>query len=373
MVCPALVFLLAAAPPAGTLPFSAPGWELRGDAAVERFEGRDTLRVDNGWALRPGLALQDGTVDLDVRVSRRRSFVYVVFRMDGERESEEMYLRPHKSSLPDAVQYAPVYQGQSAWQLYWGPGGTAAVAFEPGVWTHVRVIVSGRRAALFVGDMATPVLAVPRLGREPRAGGLGLRAFVPADTPGTEPAARFADVVVRPGAADLSAVTFPPVAEEPRAVRAWAVSEALPPSGGDDAPPAVSSWRTADALPGGLVELNRLVAPPPGPPPAPPARLVARAAARVIVRSAAAGTRPFDLGFSDAATVFLNGQPLYHGEAGYDFAGRRDGLIRYDQARLYLPLVAGENELVVVVTDGFGGMGLMGRFPDASGLTVEAR
>src|SRR6185503_11019727 len=178
-------------------------------AAAERFEGRDTVRIDTGWAVRPDAALQDGTIDFDVRLTRRRSFVYVAFRMAGERELEEMYLRPHKSSLPDAVQYAPVYQGQSAWQLYHGPGGTAAVPFEPGAWTHVRVVLSGRRAALFVGDMAQPVLAVPRLGHEPRAGGIALRSFVPAGTAGTEHAARFASVVVRPEVADLSGVTFP--------------------------------------------------------------------------------------------------------------------------------------------------------------------
>ena len=47
--------------------------------------------------------------------------------------------------------------------------------------------------------------------------------------------------------------------------------------------------------------------------------------------------------------------------------------IGYDQARLYLPLQAGDNELVVVVADGFGGMGLMARFPDATGLEIDAR
>ena len=44
---------------------------------------------------------------MDVKVTRRRSFVYVTFRMEDEQEYEELYLRPHKSGLPDAVQYAP--------------------------------------------------------------------------------------------------------------------------------------------------------------------------------------------------------------------------------------------------------------------------
>jgi hypothetical protein len=372
MVSLAILALLAAAAPERALPFDRPGWELRGDAVVEPFDGRDTVRIDTGWAVRRDVVLEDGTLEFDVRVTRRRSFVYVTFRMADDRELEEMYLRPHKSDLPDAVQYAPVYQGQSAWQLYHGPGATAAVPFEAGAWTRVRVVLQGRRAALFVGTMNTPVLVVPRLGREPRAGYIALRSFVPPGTRGSvvggrpEPAARFANVVVRPDAAvDLSTLPVPPVAAEAQAVRAWAVSEALPAPAGD-VPPVVASWRDAETLPSGLLELHRVVTLPEG-------KREMTAAARVVVRASSAGTRRLDLGFSDGATVFLNGQPLFRGEAAYDYEGRREGLIRYDQARLYLPLRAGDNEVMVVVTDGFGGMGLMGRFPDAAGLTVEAR
>lgn len=95
-----------------------------------------------GRATRRDVRLQDGTIDVDVMVTNRRSFVYVGFRMATDEHHEEFYLRPHKSNLPDAVQYAPVFQGRSAWQLYHGPSGTAATGLVPNVWTRVRV---GRR------------------------------------------------------------------------------------------------------------------------------------------------------------------------------------------------------------------------------------
>jgi hypothetical protein len=38
---------------------------------------------------------------------------------------------------------------------------------------------------------------------------------------------------------------------------------------------------------------------------------------------------------------------------------------------IYLPLVAGDNELVVAVSEDLGGWGLQARFPDPSGLTLE--
>ena len=129
------------------------------------------------------MKLQDGTIEMDVQVTRRRSFVYITFRMQDDKEYEDFYMRPHKSGLPDALQYAPVHQGQSAWQLYHGPGATTAVEFQPGAWTRLRLVVQGSRAAVFLGAGDRPAM-VARLAREPRAGYIALRAFLLPDTPG---------------------------------------------------------------------------------------------------------------------------------------------------------------------------------------------
>jgi hypothetical protein len=372
---------------AETVPLSDGQWRLEGTGtAIERFDGRDTLRMETGTAVRSGTSLQDGTIDFDVMLSRRRSFVYVHFRVVDEREHEEIYFRPHKSGLPDAVQYAPVFQGQSAWQLYHGPGGTAALAFEPGVWTHVRVVLKGRRAALFVGADAKPVM-VSRLAREPRAGAIAFGSFVPRGTPGTDVPARFSNVSVR---ADAGGYVFPPEppekAADPGVIRAWSVSRAFAPKEPPpDALPAAATTgelQRVEASASGLVELHRYVRlPEPGAEPAaagamalPAGRQEAAAVARVKVRAAEAGRRRLDLGYSDRVTVFLNGRPLYQGDASYSFdTPRREGLIGYDQASLFLPLDKGDNELAVLVSDSFGGWGLMARFADPSGLTVEAR
>ena len=189
-----------AAAGADPLPIKDGKWQLEGPAvAVATRDGRDVIEVETGFAYRRDVALKDGTIEFDVQLTRRRSFVYLLFRMGEDREQEEFYLRPHKSGLPDAVQYAPVYQGQSAWQLHHGPGATAAIEFEPDAWTRVRVVLEDRRAALYVGDMTKPALFVPRLAHEPRAGHIALRGFLPPGTPGTGPIARFANVSVQPG------------------------------------------------------------------------------------------------------------------------------------------------------------------------------
>jgi hypothetical protein len=363
------------------LSFSDKTWELQGERTTIVREGeRDVLQVETGVGRRRDVRFEDGTIDFDVQLTSRRSFVYVEFRAAGDGEHEEVYLRPHKSSLPDAVQYAPVWQGRSSWQLYHGPGGTAAVSFEPGAWTHVRVIFEGRRAALFVKNMEKPALIVPHLAREPRPGYIGLRGFLPADVPGAGPIARFANVVVRPGPAAFDfeaalATAAPPSREAPAEsvtiVSRWAVSQSFVPENDDvSALPAAAitgEFRKIDAEIGGLLELHRYV-------PVPRDSRVTAGVARVRIRAAAAGSYAFDLGFSDIATVFLNGRPIFRGDASYSVdRPRREGLIGYDQARLYLPLVSGNNDLSILVSDVFGGWGIMGRFLGAQGLTIEAR
>ncbi len=350
------------------LPFSDGGWTLGGPgSAIVAFDGRDSLAVETGAAERRDVSFGDGTLEFDVQVTRRRSFVSVWFRILDEGTREEFYLRPHKSSLPDSVQYAPAYQDQSAWQLYHGPGATNAIAFEPGVWTHVKVVVDGTRAALFVGG--APALIVPRLAGKAGAGPIALGAFTPAATPGSGPVARFANVTVKPEVDAVDWAAAPKAVDPgPGTIRAWAVATAFASSPrAVPARPEAEGWKAVGVEPQGLLPLDRYVTRPAG-------TREATAAARVHVVAAQAGTRVLELGFSDVATVFLNGRPVFTGDATYSFdRPRRDGVIGWDQARLYLPLVQGDNELLVVVSDVFGGWGLMGRFPDPEGLSIDAR
>jgi hypothetical protein len=386
--CVVLSLSLATGVQSGVQPISmaASDWSLEGArTALVPYEGRNVLEVETGFGYRRAVRLMDGTIDFDVELTRRRSFVYVNFRMASDEEHEEFYLRPHKSSLPDALQYAPVWQGQSAWQLHHGPGGTAAVAFDAGVWTHVRVVMQGRHAALFVGDMTRPALLVARLSRDPRPGYIGFGGLaVPATG---QPIARFSNIVVQPevvgfdfasalaeqaaSAATPDAQAPPPVVLAPGTsalvIREWAVSKAFPAETQPLVPGLPSENRlvpfqrlTSEA--DGLLELHQYVT-------LPESGRFTAAVARVRVQTDRAEVRALDLGFSDVATVFLNGRPIFTRDDSYSFdRPRRDGLIGYDQARVYLPLTQGVNQIDVVVSDRFGGWGLMGRFVDATGL-----
>lgn len=353
-----------------SLDLDKPGWELKGDARVEQLDGRSALVLRSGFAYRRDVRLGDGTVELDMRVSGDRSFAYLLFRMQSDQDYEELYFRPHKSRLPDAIQYGPVYQGLTNWKLYHGPGATAAAAFPTHQWIHVRLVLQGDRAAVLVGDQRLPQLVVPRLARGSDPGYIALRAFLPADEKTEAAPVAYANVTLSPEVRYDFAGATPPPLPPPGVVSEWRLSPAFPPGPGPvralpSGLPPREAWKDALSEPDGMVVLGRQVPLPEG------TRDVA-VAASLSLRAKKAGVRRIDLGFSDAVSVFLNGQILYSGDFRYsqNFP-RQDGLITLDQASLYLPLREGDNELVAVVRQVFGGWGLIARIEERAGLELR--
>jgi hypothetical protein len=91
---------------------------------------------------------------VDVATPAVRGFFGFDFRIDDKGANyEEVYLRQHKSGLPDAMQYTPVLNTGRNWQIYNGPGFTGAVDIPKGVWFHLRLEVVGAQAKLYVKDM----------------------------------------------------------------------------------------------------------------------------------------------------------------------------------------------------------------------------
>jgi len=343
-------------------------WQIQGDVERVARRGRRAFRLSTGIATRRDVAFQDGTVEFDLEMSGERSFVYLRFRMESDREYEEFYLRPHKSSLPDAIQYAPVYGGVSGWQLYHTAGFTASAPMPTGRWVHVRLVVRGDRAALFLDSAAEPAMVIPRLARPSRSGYLSIRSFVPDGARGAE-TVFYSNLVVEPGVTPVDFGQHPVESESvPGVIARWEVSEPFPnPEGHVTALPDAyrGGWRAVSAEPSGLVVLDRYLDRPEG------ARR-AGVLARINLQSDGPGVARLNLGFSDAVTVFLGGRPIFSADAAYsqNFP-RQDGLIGLSQSVVYVPLVPGRNEVVVAVTDVFGGWGLMAQLVEPIGLRVS--
>jgi hypothetical protein len=80
---------------------------------------------------------------------------------------------------------------------------------------------------------------------------------------------------------------------------------------------------------------------------------------------------PLEFGFSDRAVVFLDRRPLFRGDDAYRTRDYRFlGSIGWWDT-VYLPLREGANELVVAVSETFGGWGLQARLPADAAVSIQ--
>ena len=156
----------AASPEASELsvPADSPRWALQDRATTADYRGRKCLMLNGGTATVKDFEMRDGVVDVDAITSAPFGFFGFQFHIDKENANfEELYLRQHNSGFPDTIQYTPVLGTGRNWQLFNGPGFTDSVDIPKDVWFHLRLVVTGAQAKLYVKDMNTPALVMDDL------------------------------------------------------------------------------------------------------------------------------------------------------------------------------------------------------------------
>jgi hypothetical protein len=343
-------------------------WLFEGRAGVAEFAGRRCIMLDGGAATLKDLALRDGVIDLDVATPATRGFFGIQFRTDSL-NGEFVYLRQHKSGLPDAMQYTPVLNTGLNWQLYSGPGFTAAVDIPRDTWFHLRLAVAGAQARLYVQDTTRPALDIADLKSGVERGEVALADLIGATC--------FSNVQVRV-TPDAPWQRRPP-ATPPGTLVHWSLSPAYDALQRDLERPlspaerAAIAWQDVEAEPPGIVAIYRYrQAPHPRVTfqsdfstrlePQPGMKVVY---ARTTIRSDRDVVRKLSLGYSDDVTVFLNGRILYRGRSAQAF---RDpgflGIVSPDDDAVYLPLRKGNNELVLALSELGGGWGFVARLAE---------
>ena len=345
-------------------------WRLEGRAAVTDHQGRRCLRIDGGAATLKNFKLKDGVIDMEVSTPAARGFFGPQFRIsDDEANGEWVYLRQHKSGLPDAMQYTPILNGGLNWQIFNGPGFTGAIDIPRDAWFHLRLELTGAQAKLYVGDTLKPVLIMSDLKTGIREGQVAL-AVLTGET-------YFSDVRIR----ETPAVAWQrhPPAMPPGTITRWRLSESLDALSRDLERPLTKSqrdsleWQDVEAEPPGFVivtrhhpspqvrvsfanDFSKRLEPQPG------TRLVY---ASTRIDSDRDRVRKLLIGYSDEVSVFLNGAILYRGRSAQNF---RDpgflGIVNPENDAVYLPLKRGANDLVLGLSELGGGWGFVCRLVD---------
>lgn len=346
-----------------SVPPDSPRWELDGKAKPVEYLGRKCLLLDGGSATLKDLEMRDGVIDVDVATPAARGFFGPQFRIAGE-NGEWVYLRQHKSGAPDAMQYTPVLNTGLNWQLYNGPGFTGAVDIPRDVWFHLRLVVTGAQAKLYIKNMDQPALVMNDLKTGIQKGQVALAVLI-GET-------YFSNFEIRQ-TPDIPWVRQPSPMP-PGTLIKWGLSPAYDALERDlESPLTVAEtsaipWEEVQAEAPGIVAINRY-RPSPHPrvtfandfskrlDPQPGMKVVY---ARTIINSDREQVKKLSLGYSDDVSVFLNGKILYRGRSAQNF---RDpaflGIVNPENDALYLPLKKGNNELVLAVSELGGGWGFI--------------
>ncbi len=344
---------------AETAPFDSGDWTIEaGESRIERHLGRQSLYLSDGAALLKDVAFENGVIEFDIAVTGERGFEGVLWRLRGDGNYEHFYIRPHQSGKPDANQYTPVFNGVAGWQLYHGAGYSVPLEYAFDRWMHVKLVVSGNKADIYI-DSDKPVLHVPELKHGAGAGAIGLTANV---TPAWFSNFSF-EAIAKPELVKSEAAQKP---APDNAVMRWRVSspfdEATLGATLPDGHAEGLTWQTLEAEPTGIANLARLHGTAEG---------ADTLFARLIVQSGHAQVKKLSFGYSDRVKAYLNGRLIYGGDNTYrsrDF--RYLGTIGLFDA-LYLPLEAGDNELMLAVSESFGGWGVIAAFDDMAGIEVK--
>ncbi|MCG8700343.1 MAG: hypothetical protein MI922_19975 [Bacteroidales bacterium] len=333
------------------IPFNSDKWTFTkpDEVVIEEYKGQQSLQLKKGQAFLKDVEFTNGIIEYDVCFKEKRAFSGVLFRVQDNRNYEEFYLRAHQSGNDDACQYTPVFNGQAGWQLYHGEGYSTALEFDFDNWMHVKLIVKGKQAEIYFRNSTTPSLVIHELKRDELTGYLGIKgnyryanfSYKKLENPSLK--------------GDFKSLDKPVTGT----IDNWQVSS---PFSTDDIETKINQvksstfkWHETKVEFTGLLNINRYCD---------KTKTENTCLVKTTINSNRDVIKKLDFGYSDMAQIYCNGTIIYEGQRIYRSRDYRYlGTIGYFDA-VYLPLKKGANEIIVVVSENFGGWGLKAKLND---------
>lgn len=331
---------------------------------IADYLGREALIFSFGRLWLDDSNFTDGVIEFDIAFDDRFGFAGVIWRGSEDGDREYLYVRTGNSGAGDALQYTPIQNGNSAWQIYSDSHAQAAPGFTYEGWNHVRLVVVEDRADVFINGATEPTLHIPDLQTERGNGQIGFQAS------GRQGQARLSQIMFRPlGPGDMIIGTAEPAVIPQGTISDWSVSTAFAESEVSDrielSPnwSSTSDWQRLAVESHGIANISRIIA---------RSREANTVYLTTQIDTASPQRRRLRFGYSDRLRLFLNGQLIFDGDSGWrarDF--RFLGTIGLFDA-VVLDLQPGENILTAAVSETFGGWGWMAAIEDRSGITIAA-
>ena len=150
--------------------------------------GEEGFKTGGPLAILSGSRIHNGTIEADVAGApakdadeSARGFIGIAFRVQSESRFEIIYLRPTNSHADDQLRrnHTTQYSSEPDWP--WdrlrteSPGVYESwVDIEAGRWTHMRIVIHGVNAALYINHAENPCLVVHDLKLGDIGGSIGL-------------------------------------------------------------------------------------------------------------------------------------------------------------------------------------------------------
>ncbi len=351
--------------------FDSDKWDIADpNGKIEPFLFQKSLYLSGGQAYLKDVEFENGTIEVDIASHGFRGFGGIIFRVQSKTDYEVFYIRPHKSGLPDAVQYTPVFNGLSEWQLYSNEGFIGPIDIPVGKWIHLKMVIDGDRADVYWDDMDEPAFVIPELKHGKSKGTVGLYGFLGS--------MHFANFKYSNKVEPLKQPKSKPVITPPGTIKKWKLSEPFdfdtfvesePPS---EKQTKSLKWKKVESEKTGLINVSRYH----------PmySKMVdgkkqffeSTIFAKMTIESKRDQIRKLSFGYSDKISIFLNNKILFSASSLYR---TRDpgflGIISPENDAVYLDLKKGKNELLFAVSESFGGWGFIAKLDELNGIKLK--
>ncbi|HSU28830.1 MAG TPA: hypothetical protein VLJ68_10640, partial [Chitinophagaceae bacterium] len=259
-------------------------------------------------------------------------------------------------------QFDGVNDGFVSWKPRGELNGYNAVAKYPfDRWLHVKMLIKGTEAELYLDNNSEPVAFIKELKMGQHPGSIGVESGVGNVYFSNFTYSKTDDVVFK----SKPTVTNP--ATVPGTIGSWQVSTIFKESDiksknqFDEKWLNSFTWRSLKTEKGDFINISRL---------ATVADSINTVLVKLVVNADKDQIKRLDIGYSDRVKAFCNGNAMYSGNSSFrtrDF--RHLGTMGYFDA-IYLPLRKGENTIILAVSETFGGWGLMGKFENLEGIRI---
>jgi len=333
-------------------------WEQKeGTTALfQKFKGREAVQLNGELAI-SNFELREGTISIDVFCSDERSFAGVFFHQStGNRE--DVYIRQHKSNQVDAVQYTPVFNFESNWQLY--NEHQAQVKFNLNQWNTIKVEFNETQAVVFINN--NKALNINKLKGISNTGKIGLWSLFPS---------WISNVRIAHKKVEIKAEASMLKKEENDYIKSWRISESFLIDKIDNLLKTEKSipFRKVKADENGLLAISKY------------SSKKSRGSfeknvedfviIEIDVISEIKTTKKISFDFSDKCIVLLNSNEIYRGNNAFKLKGSQFmGHINTEANTLNLPLNKGKNVLRFYVIEKANGWGLKARFHNYQNIKV---